>query len=79
MQQPPNRSLSIGGVSKQNGFGNLVTMLQFGTLPHDLTKELELFSKEVMPKLRHLGNETGVAVARGCSLAEKIASTVIFS
>ena len=46
------------------GFGNLVTMLQFATLPHDLTKKnLEIFSKEVMPKLRHLGNETGVAAA----------------
>jgi alkanesulfonate monooxygenase SsuD/methylene tetrahydromethanopterin reductase-like flavin-dependent oxidoreductase (luciferase family) len=46
------------------GFGNLVTMLQFGTLPHELTKKnLEIFSKEVMPKLRHLGNQSGVAVA----------------
>ena len=46
------------------GFGNLVTMLQFGTLPHELTKKnLESFSKEVMPKLRHLGNQAGVAVA----------------
>ena len=37
------------------GFGNLVTMLQFGTLPAELTeKSTRLFATEVMPKLRHL-------------------------
>ncbi|MEE8334693.1 MAG: LLM class flavin-dependent oxidoreductase [Alphaproteobacteria bacterium] len=37
------------------GFGNLVTMLQFGTLPAELTeKSTRLFADEVMPKLRHL-------------------------
>ena len=38
------------------GFGNLVTMLQFGTLPRELTENnLRLFAAEVMPKLRPLG------------------------
>jgi hypothetical protein len=38
------------------GFGNLVGMLQFGTLPRELTeKNLRLFAAEVMPKLRPLG------------------------
>jgi alkanesulfonate monooxygenase SsuD/methylene tetrahydromethanopterin reductase-like flavin-dependent oxidoreductase (luciferase family) len=37
------------------GFGNLVSMMQFGTLPHDLTvKNLQLFASEVMPHLRDL-------------------------
>ena len=31
-------------------------MLQFGTLPKELTeKNLHLFSEEVIPKVRHLG------------------------
>ncbi len=38
------------------GYGNLVTMLQFGTLPRALTeKNLRLFADEVMPALRPLG------------------------
>lgn len=38
------------------GFGNLVTMLQFATLPRELTeKNLRIFAEDVMPKLRPLG------------------------
>jgi len=38
------------------GLNNLVCMLQFGTLPAELTRQnLELFAAEVMPKLRPLG------------------------
>lgn len=38
------------------GFGKLVPLLHFGSLPHDLTmKNLELFAREVMPALRPLG------------------------
>ena len=38
------------------GFGNLVAIQQFGSLPADLTeKNLRLFSGEVMPRIRHLG------------------------
>lgn len=37
-------------------FGILVPLLQFGSLPHDLTiKNMERFAREVMPALRPLG------------------------
>ena len=40
------------------GFGNLLTMLQFGTLPADLTKRnMERFATEVMPHLRAASKE----------------------
>ena len=43
---------------KQVGFGKLIAMTQFGTLPHDLTvKSMELFAREVMPRLRRIGEE----------------------
>ena len=48
---------------KQVGFGKLIAMTQFGTLPHDLTvKSMELFAREVMPRLRHIGEEQPVRV-----------------
>jgi len=38
---------------KEIGFGQLLALLQFGTLPHDLTRaSMELFAKKVMPELR---------------------------
>ena len=41
---------------KDIGFGHLLTLLQFGTLPAELTrKNMELFSKEVMPHLQARG------------------------
>ena len=44
---------------KQIGFHLLLTLMQFGTLPADLTeKSMRLFAAEVMPKLRPLGEET---------------------
>ena len=37
------------------GFGNLLVMCQFGTLPPELTrKNMELFAREVMPALKKL-------------------------
>ena len=46
------------------GYGNLVCMLQFGTLPRELTeKSMTLFANEVMPKLRHLGEESEARLA----------------
>ena len=46
------------------GYGNLVCMLQFGTLPRDLTeKSMTLFANEVMPKLRHLGEQSPAPLA----------------
>jgi alkanesulfonate monooxygenase SsuD/methylene tetrahydromethanopterin reductase-like flavin-dependent oxidoreductase (luciferase family) len=41
---------------KQIGFGYLLPMMQFATLPHDLTKRsMELFATKVIPKLRAVG------------------------
>jgi alkanesulfonate monooxygenase SsuD/methylene tetrahydromethanopterin reductase-like flavin-dependent oxidoreductase (luciferase family) len=41
---------------KEMGFGNIAPMLQFGTLPPELTeKNLRIFAGEVIPKVRHLG------------------------
>jgi hypothetical protein len=38
---------------KQIGFGHLLTMLQFGTLPAELTrKNIEIFAREVIPYFR---------------------------
>ncbi len=43
---------------KQVGYGKLVAMMQFGTLPHELTKRnMELFAGKVIPKIRHLGED----------------------
>ena len=39
--------------SREIGFGNLLAMLQFGTLPADLTlKNMHAFAEQVMPALR---------------------------
>src|SRR5581483_7312478 len=44
-------------------FGILVPLLQFGSLPHDLTvKNMELFARGVMPHLRPLGQSAGAGV-----------------
>ena len=43
---------------KRLGFRYLLTLLQFGTLPADLTAaSTERFAKDVMPALRELGEE----------------------
>lgn len=43
----------IEEANAQSGFENLVCMLQFGTLPDELTqKNTQMFAEEVMPKLR---------------------------
>ncbi|MGA8870322.1 MAG: LLM class flavin-dependent oxidoreductase [Candidatus Acidiferrales bacterium] len=55
----------IENYQKQIGFGHLLTMLQFATLPHELTKRnSELFAREVIPGLRHLAEEPAPAGAR---------------
>jgi len=47
---------------KEIGFGHLLTLLQFGTLPADLTrKNMELFAKEVMPHLQARGTKPAVS------------------
>ena len=51
---------------KEIGFGHLLTLLQFGTLPADLTrKNMELYAGEVMPALREsVGHGSTVAAAQ---------------
>jgi len=49
---------------KSFGIGELIAWLHFGTLPADLTKKnLELFAKKVMPRLRPLGETVAAARA----------------
>ncbi len=44
--------------AKEIGFGNLLTMLQFGTLPADLTRRnMERFAESVMPHLRQASRD----------------------
>jgi alkanesulfonate monooxygenase SsuD/methylene tetrahydromethanopterin reductase-like flavin-dependent oxidoreductase (luciferase family) len=44
----------IERVREATGVNRLVTMLQFGVLPNDLTRRnMEMFASEVMPKLRN--------------------------
>jgi alkanesulfonate monooxygenase SsuD/methylene tetrahydromethanopterin reductase-like flavin-dependent oxidoreductase (luciferase family) len=46
----------------QIGFGHLLTLLQFGTLPEELTrKNMELYATEVMPHLRSVTSATKAA------------------
>ena len=48
------------------GFGNLVAMLQFATMPAEMTeKNLRLFADEVMPRLRPLGETARETAAAG--------------
>ena len=46
----------IAHYQKTIGFGNILPMMQFGTLPAEcVRKSTEIFAKDVIPKLRHLG------------------------
>jgi alkanesulfonate monooxygenase SsuD/methylene tetrahydromethanopterin reductase-like flavin-dependent oxidoreductase (luciferase family) len=46
-------------------FGHLLTMLQFGTLPADLTRRnMDHFARDVMPYLREVSGGTPAAAAR---------------
>jgi len=55
---PETLRQQIEQFQKQIGFGYLLPMLQFATLPHDLTKRnLEIFARRVIPTLRQLGEE----------------------
>ena len=46
----------LAEAQKQIGFNHLLPLLQFGTLPHELTmKNATLFAEQVMPQLRPLG------------------------
>ncbi len=47
---------------KEIGFGHLLTLLQFGTLPAELTrKNMEIYAKEVIPHLRQGAGSRAVA------------------
>ena len=49
---------------RRTNLGNLVTMLQFGSLPADLTKRnMDFFAREIMPALRGLGDHTADPLA----------------
>jgi alkanesulfonate monooxygenase SsuD/methylene tetrahydromethanopterin reductase-like flavin-dependent oxidoreductase (luciferase family) len=49
---------TLARYSKELGFGNLLAMLQFGTLPADLTRRnMERFAADVMPYLRRASKE----------------------
>jgi len=46
---------TLTAYAKQLGFGQLLTMLQFGTLPAELTRRsMERFARDVMPELKRL-------------------------
>jgi alkanesulfonate monooxygenase SsuD/methylene tetrahydromethanopterin reductase-like flavin-dependent oxidoreductase (luciferase family) len=46
----------LAEAQKQIGFNHLLPLLQFGTLPHELTiKNAKMFAEQVMPQLRPLG------------------------
>ena len=52
----------LAEAQKQIGFNHLLPLLQFGTLPHDLTiKNATLFAQQVMPHLRPLGEPKAAA------------------
>ena len=53
---PETLRQQIEEYQKQIGFGYLLPMLQFATLPRDLTKNnLEIFARKIIPALRPLG------------------------
>ncbi|MGE0747888.1 MAG: LLM class flavin-dependent oxidoreductase [Rhodospirillales bacterium] len=54
----------ITAYQERLGFGNLITMLQFATLPAELTrKNMNMFASEVMPHLRPVGASPARATA----------------
>jgi alkanesulfonate monooxygenase SsuD/methylene tetrahydromethanopterin reductase-like flavin-dependent oxidoreductase (luciferase family) len=47
------------------GFGKILTMLQFATLPHDLAvKNMEIFARDVMGEIRKMGASPALATAK---------------
>jgi len=52
----------LTAIQQELGIGNLIAMLQVGTLPAELTdKNLRLFAAEVMPYLRDIGIDAPAA------------------
>jgi len=70
---PSTVAEKLAGYQADMGYGNLVTMGQFGTLGHEQVKSsMQMFAEEVMPKLRPLGvsDKGAVAAAAAASAAE---------
>ena len=46
----------LAGYVREMGIGNVLTMMQFGSLPADLTRaSMDRFAKEVMPYVKKEG------------------------
>jgi len=51
---------TLAAHAQQLGFGHLLVMLQFGTLPAQLTRRsMERFARDVMPQLKRLTTAAG--------------------
>ncbi len=62
---PDSVAQQLEDYQKKIGFGKVICLMQFGTLPADLTKNsMELFARKVMPKLRHIAAHDDVPAAR---------------
>ena len=62
---------TIQGRHHRAGFQNLVCMMQFGTLPADLTeKNIRLFTSEVLPAIRGLGADNYRGFERAAAAAQ---------
>jgi alkanesulfonate monooxygenase SsuD/methylene tetrahydromethanopterin reductase-like flavin-dependent oxidoreductase (luciferase family) len=56
----------LEGYQSEIGFGHLLTLMQFGTLPAELTrKNLEIYAREVMPYFRKKAPAAQTKVAAG--------------
>jgi alkanesulfonate monooxygenase SsuD/methylene tetrahydromethanopterin reductase-like flavin-dependent oxidoreductase (luciferase family) len=59
---PDSVTEQLVDIARDFGFGNLHAMLQFGSLPTDLTKaNIDLFAAEVLPRLRGVWQDEGHA------------------
>ena len=55
----------LAEAQKQIGFNHLLPLLQFGTLPRELTmKNATMFAQQVMPQLRPLGEPAAKIAAK---------------
>lgn len=50
---------------KQIGFGKILTMLQFATLPHELAvKNMQIYARDVMGEIRKMEAAPAMAAAK---------------
>ena len=58
--RPPCASASMEEVIKRLHVGNLMVLIQIGSMPHELTlKNIDLFAREVLPGLRDIWDDEG--------------------